>query len=380
MNIPFNKPAVVGNEMRYTRNAILSRKISGDGDFTKKCQKFLEKKFNAGKVLLTTSGTGALEMAALLIDIQPGDEVIMPSFTFVSTANAFILRGAKPVFIDIRKDTLNMDEELIENNITDRTKAIIPVHYAGIGCELNKILDIARKRKLWIVEDAAQGITSRYKDQYLGTVGDLGAFSFHETKNVICGEGGALLVNNEQLRERAEIIWEKGTNRKKFFRGEVDKYTWMDIGSSFLISDILAAYLYAQLENLEKIQSKRKEIYEYFNRNLKELEEKGEARLPIIPEDCESNYHIFYMLLADRRKRDTLISQLRTAGVHAVFHYVPLHTSPMGEKFGYKPGDLPISEDLSGRLIRLPIFYDLNHDEAKFICSRVKKFILSDTR
>jgi len=374
--IPFNKPALIGNELRYIQDAVTSGKISGDGSYTKKCQELIENKFNTGKVLLTTSCTAAMEMAAILFNIQPGDEVILPSYTFVSTASAFILRGAKPVFIDIREDTLNMDERLIENNITDKTRAIIPVHYAGVGCEMETILDIARSRNLWILEDAAQGITSRYQNQHLGTIGDLGAFSFHETKNVICGEGGALLVNNEQLRERAEIIWEKGTNRKKFFRGEVDKYTWIDLGSSYLISDVLAAYLYAQLENLEKIQNKRRQIYEYFNLTLQELEEKGKVRLPIIPENCRSNYHLFYMLLPDQRRRDMLISQLRTAGVHAVFHYVPLHTSPMGKKFGYQLGDLPISEDLSGRLIRLPIFYDLTLREAKFICSRVKKFLL----
>ncbi|MDP8214052.1 MAG: dTDP-4-amino-4,6-dideoxygalactose transaminase [Candidatus Euphemobacter frigidus] len=375
IKIPFNKPALTGNELRYIKDAVDSGKISGDGGFTKKCQEFLEKKFNAGKVLLTTSGTGALEMSALLIDIQPGDEVIMPSYTFVSTANAFILRGAKPVFIDIREDTLNLDEKLIEEKITDRTRAIIPVHYAGVSCELDTIMDIARKRNFWIVEDAAQGITSRYKDKYLGTVGDLGAFSFHETKNVICGEGGALLVNNEDLRERAEIIWEKGTNRKKFFRGEVDKYTWIDIGSSYLMSDVLAAYLYAQLENLEKIQNKRKEIYNYYIQNLQELEREGKIRLPVVPEDCETNYHLFYILLPDREKRDSLLRRLRAAGIHAVFHYVPLHVSPMGERFGYRPGDLPLTESLSERLIRLPLFYDLSLDEAEFIIAMVKKHI-----
>ena len=375
IKIPFNKPALTGNELRYIKDAVDSGKISGDGGFTKKCQEFLEKKFNAGKVLLTTSGTGALEMSALLIDIQPGDEVIMPSYTFVSTANAFILRGAKPVFIDIREDTLNLEEKLIEEKITDRTRAIIPVHYAGVSCELDTIMDIARKRNFWIVEDAAQGITSRYKDKYLGTVGDLGAFSFHETKNVICGEGGALLVNNEDLRERAEIIWEKGTNRKKFFRGEVDKYTWIDIGSSYLMSDVLAAYLYAQLENLEKIQNKRKEIYNYYIQNLQELEREGKIRLPVVPEDCETNYHLFYILLPDREKRDSLLRRLRAAGIHAVFHYVPLHVSPMGERFGYRPGDLPLTESLSERLIRLPLFYDLSLDEAEFIIAMVKKHI-----
>ncbi|MDP8275155.1 MAG: dTDP-4-amino-4,6-dideoxygalactose transaminase, partial [Candidatus Euphemobacter frigidus] len=266
-------------------------------------------------------------------------------------------------------------EKLIEEKITDRTRAIIPVHYAGVSCELDTIMDIARKRNFWIVEDAAQGITSRYKDKYLGTVGDLGAFSFHETKNVICGEGGALLVNNEDLRERAEIIWEKGTNRKKFFRGEVDKYTWIDIGSSYLMSDVLAAYLYAQLENLEKIQNKRKEIYNYYIQNLQELEREGKIRLPVVPEDCETNYHLFYILLPDREKRDSLLRRLRAAGIHAVFHYVPLHVSPMGERFGYRPGDLPLTESLSERLIRLPLFYDLSLDEAEFIIAMVKKHI-----
>ena len=375
IKIPFNKPALTGNELRYMEDAVARGKISGDGDYTRKCQKFLEKKFKCSKVLLTTSCTSAMEMAAILFDIQPGDEVIMPSYTFVSTANAFLLRGVKPVFVDIRPDTLNIDEGLIDKNITAKTKAVIPVHYAGVSCELDTILDICSKRGIYVLEDAAQGINSLYKNRYLGTVGDLGAFSFHETKNVISGEGGALLVNNERFRERAEIIWEKGTNRKKFFRGEVDKYTWIDIGSSYLMSDLLAAYLFAQLENLDKIQRKRKKIWDLYRQHLAELEEEGKLRLPAVPRNCVPNYHLFYILLPDRRRRDTLLRRLKEAGIHAVFHYVPLHTSPMGLKLGYRPGDLPRTESLSERVIRLPLFFDLSVGEAESIVSAVKREI-----
>jgi len=375
IKIPFNKPARTGNELRYMEDAVARGKISGDGDYTRKCQKFLEKKFKCSKVLLTTSCTSAMEMAAILFDIQPGDEVIMPSYTFVSTANAFLLRGVKPVFVDIRPDTLNIDEGLIDKNITAKTKAVIPVHYAGVSCELDTILDICSKRGIYVLEDAAQGINSLYKNRYLGTVGDLGAFSFHETKNVISGEGGALLVNNERFRERAEIIWEKGTNRKKFFRGEVDKYTWIDIGSSYLMSDLLAAYLFAQLENLDKIQRKRKKIWDLYRQHLAELEEEGKLRLPAVPRNCVPNYHLFYILLPDRRRRDTLLRRLKEAGIHAVFHYVPLHTSPMGLKLGYRPGDLPRTESLSERVIRLPLFFDLSVGEAESIVSAVKREI-----
>lgn len=375
IKIPFNKPARTGNELRYMEDAVARGKISGDGDYTRKCQEFLEKKFKCSKVLLTTSCTSAMEMAAILFDIQPGDEVIMPSYTFVSTANAFLLRGVKPVFVDIRPDTLNIDEGLIDKNITAKTKAVIPVHYAGVSCELDAILDICSKRGIYVLEDAAQGINSLYKNRYLGTVGDLGAFSFHETKNVISGEGGALLVNNERFRERAEIIWEKGTNRKKFFRGEVDKYTWIDIGSSYLMSDLLAAYLFAQLENLDKIQRKRKKIWDLYRQHLAELEEEGKLRLPAVPRNCVPNYHLFYILLPDRRRRDTLLRRLKEAGIHAVFHYVPLHTSPMGLKLGYRPGDLPRTESLSERVIRLPLFFDLSVGEAESIVSAVKREI-----
>lgn len=374
MKIPFNKPSLVGRELEYIRDAVKKGKISGDGLYSNKCQELMANKFNIQKVLLTTSGTSALEMASLLINIRPGDEVIMPSYTFVSTANAFVLWGAKPVFVDIREDTLNIDEKLIEKHITSKTKAIVPVHYAGTGCEMNAIMKIARERDLRVIEDAAQGINSRYEKRYLGSIGDLGAFSFHETKNAICGEGGALLINNKEFMERAEILWEKGTDRRKFFRGEIDKYTWIDIGSSYLISDILAAYLYAQLENLEKIQEKRRTIYEFYYQELKQPEEKGKLLRPVIPKNCRSNYHLFYLLLPTEKERDKLLKKLKEAGIHAVFHYVPLHLSPMGGKFGYREGDFPVTEDVSRRLIRLPLYYDLRLSEAEFIVEKLIEY------
>lgn len=371
MKYPFNKPALVGRELEYIKDAVKSGKISGDGKYSKKCHQLIERITGSSRVLLTTSGTSALEMAALLIDAGPGDEVIMPSFTFVSTANAFAGRGAKPVFVDIRPDTLNLDESLIEEKITANTKAIVPVHYAGISCEMNVIMDIARRRNLRVIEDAAQGIDSRYEGAPLGSIGDLGAFSFHETKNVICGEGGALLINRDEFIERAEVIWEKGTNRKKFFRGEVDKYTWVDTGSSFLMSDILAAYLYAQLEKLEQIRLRRQAVFETYYQGLRKYQDSGQLRLPVIPDNRDINYHIFYLLLPSPSKRDAVIKNLKESGIHTVFHYVPLHTSPMGKLFGYQRGDLPVSEDISSRLVRLPIYYGLSSDDAQFIVSRL---------
>lgn len=371
MKYPFNKPALVGRELEYIKDAVKSGKISGDGKYSKKCHQLIERITGSSRVLLTTSGTSALEMAALLIDAGPGDEVIMPSFTFVSTANVFVGRGAKPVFVDIRPETLNLDENLIEEKITANTKAIVPVHYAGISCEMNVIMDIARRRNLRVIEDAAQGIDSRYEGAPLGSIGDLGAFSFHETKNVICGEGGALLINRDEFIERAEVIWEKGTNRKKFFRGEVDKYTWVDTGSSFLMSDILAAYLYAQLEKLEQIRLRRQAVFETYYQGLRKYQDSGQLRLPVIPDNRDINYHIFYLLLPSPSKRDAVIKNLKESGIHTVFHYVPLHTSPMGKLFGYQRGDLPVSEDISSRLVRLPIYYGLSSDDAQFIVSRL---------
>ena len=376
MKIPFNKPYLTGKELGYIQESLKSGNIVGNGGFTKKCESLMEEIFGAKKVLLTGSCTDAIEMASLLANLETDDEVIVPSFTFVSTVNAFILRGAKPVFVDIREDTLNMDETKIEEKITGRTKAIFPVHYAGVSCEMDTIMDIAGRYKLSVVEDAAQGVYAKYKGRYLGAIGNLGTYSFHGTKNYTCGEGGALVINDESLIERAEILREKGTNRSKFLRGEIDKYTWVDVGSSFLLSDVLASFLYAQLENLDEINRKRKAIFEFYYENLKELEEAGELRLPIISDGCETNYHLFYILLHSEEKRNFLMDQLKDAGIQAVFHYVPLHNSPMGMRFGYRDGDLPLTESLSGRLLRLPFYADLELEEQKFIVDIVKKILL----
>ncbi len=375
IKIPFNKPYLGGKELEYMEENIKNGNIIGNGEYTRKCENLLEKAFNANRVLLTNSCTDALEMASLLIGLGPGDKVIVPSYTFVSTVNAFILCGAKPIFVDIREDTLNMDEAQIEERITDETRAIFPVHYAGVACKMDTIMDIAERYNLFVVEDAAQGVNAKYNERYLGTLGDLGTYSFHGTKNYTCGEGGAILINNGDFVERAEIIREKGTNRSKFLRGEIDKYTWIDIGSSYLLSDILAAFLYAQLENLEEIKKKRKEIFDFYYENLKKLEETGKLRLPIIPRNCENNYHLFYVLLPSEEKRNSLIDKLKKAGIQAVFHYIPLHTSPMGAKFGYREGDLPITESISGRLLRLPFYTDLTKEEQEFTITTLKKFM-----
>jgi len=374
--IPFNKPSFTGKELEYIQDAILNKwHISGDGYYTKKCQELMEKKFSAKKVLLTTSCTHALEMAAMLLDLKEGDEIIMPSYTFVSTANACMLRGAQPIFVDIRKDTKNIDENLIEEKITDRTKAIVPVHYAGVACEMDQIMQVAKKHKLYVIEDAAQGVSSKYKNKYLGTIGTLGCFSFHETKNFICGEGGALVINDERFIERAEIIREKGTNRNKFFRGEVDKYTWVDIGSSYLPSDLLAAFLYAQFEKIDEITHIRKRIYNRYLQSFEDLSKEQNIEVPFIPEDCESNYHMFYILLKSEEVRHKLIESLRAKDITSVFHYVPLHTSPMGKSLGYKEGDLPVTEIISKRLIRLSFFKDLTIEEQECIINCVKSFV-----
>ena len=332
----------------------------------------MEKKFKAKKVLLTTSGTHALDMAAILLDLKEGDEIIVPSYTFPSTANAFILRGAIPKFVDIREDNFNINEQLIEKNITKKTKAIFLVHYAGVACKMETIKKIAKKHKLFIVEDAAQAIDSKYKNKFLGTIGDFGIFSFHETKNLSCGEGGALLINNPKFIERAEIIREKGTDRSKFFRGEVNKYGWVDVGSSYLPSEITAAILYAQLESIDKIQKKRKKIHEYYYRNLMDLKKRKLFNLPV----SAGNYHMFYLLLPSEKKRNDLMAYLKSNGILAVFHYLPLHSSKMGKKFGYKKSNLPITENLSKRILRLPLYYSLSKKELDYVIDKINSYFL----
>lgn len=374
--IPFNKPYMTKKEILYIEDAIFRGKLSGDGYYSKKCSTFIEEIFNTKKALLTTSCSSALDMAALLLDLKEGDEVIMPSYTFVSTANAVVLRGAVPVFAEIEEDTLNIDPEDIKRKITNKTKAIFPVHYAGVSCDMDRIMNIARKNDLKVVEDAAQGVNSKYKQKYLGTIGDIGCYSFHETKNYVCGEGGAILINNdEELVRRAEIIREKGTDRAKFFRGEVDKYTWVDVGSSYIISDINAAMLWAQFERIEEINEKRKKIYKMYYKGLKKLEVVGKIKLPTIPDCCKSNYHIFYMLLNNEFERNHLMNEMKIHGVETIFHYIPLHISPMGERLGYKNGQLKVTEDLSGRLLRLPMYPGLTDAEINYIIEMIYKYI-----
>ena len=374
-NVPFNKPLITHRELEYIGEAIANGQLSGDGVFTKRCQAWLESQIGCYGALLTHSCTAALEMAALLIDLQPGDEVIMPSYTFVSTANAFVLRGAVPVFVDIRPDTLNLDEAKVEAAVTARTKAIAPVHYAGVSCEMDKLKAIADARKLFIIEDAAQAIQSRYQGKPVGSMGHLAALSFHQTKNIVSGEGGALLINDARLIERAEIIREKGTNRSKYFRGEVDKYTWVDIGSSFLPSDVLAALLWAQFEQADSIQQCRHDIWQYYHESFAELEAKQIVRRPMIPADCEHNAHIYYLLLQDLETRTALLAYLKSRGVQATFHYVPLHSAPAGMQYGRTSGDLKVTDDLSDRLVRLPLGGGMTPDEAAYVVSVVKDFL-----
>ncbi|WP_048151681.1 dTDP-4-amino-4,6-dideoxygalactose transaminase [Methanolacinia paynteri] len=371
--IPFNRQALFGNEFSYIQDAFEQGKISGDGKYTKFCTNFMQKRFSAEKILLTPSCTHALELAALLINIQPGDEVIMPSYTFVSTATAFVLRGARPVFCDIRSDNLNIDEDKIEALITKRTRAIVPVHYGGVACEMDKINEIADENGLYVVEDAAQGVNAKYKGRYLGTIGHFGCYSFHETKNYSMGEGGAIVINDPGFIERAEILREKGTDRSKFYRGEVDKYSWVDIGSSYLPSDISAAILWAQLENLDEIQQKRRHIHERYFNGLAELEKEDFLRLPVINEFAESNNHLFYILMNSERERDELLAYLKENGVYAVFHYVPLHMSTYYHR-NYGEISLPLTEDLSARLIRLPMYYELSDDEITRVIDLVRKW------
>lgn len=374
MKIPFNKPHLTHKEMGYISHAHTMGRLSGDGYYTKACHAWLEKTLGVEKALLTHSCTGALEMMAMLTDLGKGDEVIMPSYTFVSTANACVLRGAVPVFIDIRQDTLNMDEKLIEQAITKRTKAIFPVHYAGVSCEMDTIKKIAKKHKLLVLEDAAQGFLAKYKDQYLGTIGDMGAYSYHETKNVISGEGGALVINNKKYIQRAEIIREKGTNRSQFFRGQVDKYTWVDMGSSYLPGEIIAAFLMAQLEDTTEINRRRVQIWKNYHKELQELEEKGYLRRPIVPEHCTHNGHLYYILLQDLETRTRLIDYLKDKGVLSVFHYIPLHSSPAGQKYTRTSGKLEITDKTADTLLRLPLYYDMSDADVEFVIKVVKRF------
>jgi dTDP-4-amino-4,6-dideoxygalactose transaminase len=373
-SIPFNKPYLCGKELSYVAEALKNGWLSGDGQFSKRCHAFLEQLLGVPKVLLTTSCTHALEMCALLLDIQPGDEVIVPSFTFVSTVNAFVLRGAQPVFIDIRPDTLNLDEDRLERLITSRTKAIVVVHYAGVGCEMDTITRIASHYNIPIVEDNAHGLFGRYKGRYLGTFGRLATQSFHETKNITCGEGGALLVNDPQYIERAEIIREKGTNRSRFFRGQVDKYTWTDIGSSYLPSDMLAAFLYAQLEVRDQIQAERCRIWNYYYEHLQEWAVDHGATLPIVPAHCEQPYHMFYLLMRSLDRRQALIEYLKAQDILSVFHYLPLHLSDMGRRFGGRSGDCPVTEDVSDRLLRLPFYNDLTEEAQAKVVAAIHHF------
>ncbi len=373
--IPFNKPFIAGKELYYIAQAVTLGNIAGDGHFTKQCSRLLEERFGIHRVMLVPSCTAALEMAAMLCDIGPGDEVIMPSFTFVSTANAFLRVGAKPVFVDINPDTLNLDETLVEEAITERTRAICPVHYAGVGCEMQRLMTIAEKYKLKVVEDAAQGVNSFYNGRALGSIGDLGCYSFHETKNFICGEGGALCLNSPEMVERAEIIRDKGTNRRQFFRGQVDKYTWVDIGSSYVLSEVCSAFLYAQLEMMDEISRRRRAIYQRYRQMLKPLEGKGLLQLPRIPEDCQSNFHLLYILLPKAETRNALMQHLRAAEINAVIHYVPLHSSPMGRKFGYEAHELPVTEDLAGRLLRLPFYYEITESEQTRVVDELTAFL-----
>lgn len=374
IRIPFNRPFATGDEIDYIRAAIAVPKFSGDGSFTAHCHALIEQSLRIQKVLLTTSCTHALEMAALLLNIGPQDEVILPAFTFPSTANAFVLRGARPVFVDIRRDTLNIDEDQIEQRITERTKAIFLVHYAGVGCEMDTILAIARRHALSVMEDNAHGLYGRYRGRYLGTFGQLAALSFHETKNFSCGEGGALLINDAQFNERAEILREKGTDRSRFFRGEIDKYNWVDVGSSYLPSDLLAAFLRAQLEHRDQIQSRRREVWGNYARELASWAETNGARLPIVPSECEQSYHMFYLIMPSFERRQALISHLAGLGILAVFHYLPLHLSPMGLRFGGGKGDCPVTEDLADRLLRLPFFTGMSTSEQAQIIDAVRAF------
>ena len=377
MKIPFNKPYMTGKELTYIAEAHSNGIIAGDGPFTKKCHQWLEDKTGSAKALLTHSCTAALEMAAILAEIQPGDEIIMPSYTFVSTANAFVLRGGIPIFVDIREDTLNIDEQLIEAAITSRTKAIVPVHYAGVACEMDIIMAIAKKYNLLVIEDAAQGVMSTYKGRVLGSIGHLGCYSFHETKNVTSGEGGALIINDERFAERAEIIREKGTNRSQFFRGQIDKYSWCDIGSSYLPGELIAAFLWAQIEDSENITKQRKEIWDLYHQAFISLEKNELVRRPIIQNDCVHNAHMYYLLLPNLKKRTSFIENLQSEGINSVFHYIPLHSSEAGKKYGRARGSMSVTDKQADRLVRLPIWIGLE-SKIQDVIKSVQKAIFLD--
>lgn len=372
--MPFNRPARVGRELDYVKNALDVGHVSGNGLYTKRCQDLLREKIGSSGVLLTTSCTSALEMSGLLLGIEPGDEVLVPSFSFPSTASAFALRGARPVFVDIRSDTLNVDPLSIEERITEKTKALVLVHYAGVGCDMDEILAICRRNELALVEDNAHGLFGSYRGQKLGSMGDLATLSFHETKNFVCGEGGAIVLNRPDWIERAEILWEKGTNRSKFFRGEIDKYTWVDLGSSYLLSDFLAAFLLGQLEERGLIQARRREIWGRYDRALAKWARNQGVRQPVVPVDREQTYHIYYLVLPDTKSRDRLLAYLKEMGVHAVFHYLPLHSSPMGIRLGGADQPCPVSETVSSCLVRLPLFHDLSDEEVAYVIEAVESF------
>jgi len=373
--IPFNRPHLTGNELRYIAQAHKNGVLAGNGVFTQKCQAWVEQRMGVKKAFLTHSCTAALEMAAILADIRSGDEIIMPSYTFVSTANAFVLRGGVPVFVDIRPDTLNIDERLIEKAITRKTKAIVPVHYAGVGCEMDSIIKVARKYKLLVIEDAAHGVKATYKGRELGSIGDLGALSFHETKNIISGEGGALLVNNPRFIKRAEILWQKGTDRSSFLRGEVDKYTWRDIGSSFLPGELMAAFLWAQLQKATAITQRRLSIWKRYNRSFKDLETMGLSRRPRIPKSCQANAHNYYLLLNSGKKRDWMLQRLRQKGVSAAFHYLPLNLSPFATKTRLRRGGCPQSKSISERILRLPFYTSMTSSDVRRVIQAVKHLL-----
>jgi dTDP-4-amino-4,6-dideoxygalactose transaminase len=374
IKIPFNKPFIVGNELYNIAQAVIKGHLAGDGYFTKQCHKWLEERLGCKKALLTHSCTAALEMTAILCDIKPGDEIILPSFTFVSTANAFVLRGGTPIFVDIRPDTLNIDEKKIEDAITRKTKVIVPMHYAGVPCAMDDIMNIAQKHNLFIIEDAAQALMSTYKNRFLGTIGNLGCLSFHETKNIISGEGGALLVNDQQFIKRSEIIREKGTDRARFFRGEVDKYSWVDIGSSYLPSELTGAFLYAQMEQAEQIIEKRRRMFAHYYALLRPLEDQGIIRLPYIDSNCAGNAHIFYIITKSLDERKRLIAHMKKSGVLAVFHYVPLHSSQAGLKFGRVSGTMDVTDNIGNCLLRLPLYYEINDDTVQFVSETITRF------
>lgn len=375
--IPFNRPFTLGTEFAHIQDAISSGRLSGDGVFTRRCHNWIEQHTGCGKALLTQSCTAALEMAAMLASTQPGDEIVMPSFTFVSTANAFALRGAVPVFVDVRPDTLNLDESQLEAAITSRTKAIVAVHYAGVACEMDYIMEVADRHQLLVIEDAAQGVMSTYKGRSLGAIGQLAAISFHETKNVTCGEGGALMVNEQLWEGRAQVIWEKGTNRAQYFRGEVEKYTWVDLGSSYLPSEISAAFLWAQLQNAESITERRMKIWNQYHAGFAELDHEDRVRRPVIPVECTHNAHMYYLLLPDIERRDALLRHLNASGVNAIFHYVPLHSSPAGKRFGRPHGDLRITLEISGRLLRLPLWIGMDEAQVQRVIVAVHEGVRS---